>query len=87
MKLQVKDATGLLHVSGKPIYRWISQAKLLFHSLTEASQNGGIHYRVENREKVAGFTSVAHFLLFPQMDCTIHSSLTRFKKLVLLQIS
>lgn len=31
MKLRVKDAAALLHVSEKTIYRWVSQGKLPFH--------------------------------------------------------
>lgn len=33
MKLRVKDAAALLHVSEKTIYRWVAQAKLPFHKV------------------------------------------------------
>ena len=104
MKLRVKDAAALLHVSEKTIYRWVSQAKLPFHqvnnqyrfnraellewatsnrmpispqimeepedafipSLAEALQTGGIHYRVEGRDKAAVLNSVVDILALPQ---------------------
>jgi PTS system nitrogen regulatory IIA component len=104
MKLGVKDAAALLHVSEKTIYRWVSQAKMPFHrvssqyrfhrsellewatsnrmpisprmmeepedavipSLAEALQTGGIHYRVEGRDKASVLNSVVSILALPQ---------------------
>ncbi|MBI4775688.1 MAG: PTS sugar transporter subunit IIA [Deltaproteobacteria bacterium] len=104
MKLRIKDAAALLHVSEKTIYRWVAQAKLPFHrisnqyrfnraellewatsnrvpisprileepegavvpSLAEALQTGGIHYRVEGRDKAAVLNSVVNILALPQ---------------------
>lgn len=34
MKLKVKDAAALLHVSEKTIYRWVLQAKIPFHRIS-----------------------------------------------------
>ncbi|MDP2645998.1 MAG: PTS sugar transporter subunit IIA [Desulfobacterales bacterium] len=104
MKLRVKDAVTLLHVSEKTIYRWVSHGKLPFHrvnnqyrfnraellewatsnripispllmeepedavipSLAEALQTGGIHYRVEGRDKKDVLNSVVNILALPQ---------------------
>ncbi len=104
MKLRVKDAAGLLHVSEKTVYRWIAKNKLPFHqvsnqyrfnrsellewamsnrmpisprmleepgdvvipSLAEALQTGGIHYRVEGRDKASVLGSVVDILALPQ---------------------
>lgn len=104
MKLRVKDAAALLYVSEKTIYRWVSQAKLPFHrisnqyrfnraellewatsnrvpispqlleepgsavipSLAEALQTGGIHYRVEGRDKASVLNSVVNILALPK---------------------
>ena len=107
MKLRVKDAAALLHVSEKTIYRWAGRALLPFHrinqqyrfnraellewatsnrvpispqmmeepedvhipSLAEALRTGGIHYRVEGRDKASVLNRMVKILpLPPEVD-------------------
>ena len=59
MKLKVKDAAELLHVSEKTIYRWVSQEKLPMHQV-----NG--QYRF-NRAELLEWATVKRIPVSPRM--------------------
>lgn len=104
MQLDVRTVAGLLNVSEKTVYRWISRGKIPVYrvneqyrfnraellewatrerlhvsvdlmrepeegptpSLEEAVRAGGIHYRVEGRDKAEALRSVVQMLPLPE---------------------